>query len=153
MTMTDQVSEVINKSFEEVSASSLILTLLNCYSKLYLNGADPGTCGKCHQDFYIQLKKNGMELAKLYEEAKNRTCKPAWSGLKYIPATARHWNDELITDKDAVYLLDNGFCKASDFETLPEGYGKPIPEEKVIEDFEKRHAPKVKKNAAAKQRN
>lgn len=153
MLMTDQVREVLNKSFEEVSASSLIISLLNCYSKLYLNGGEPGTCGKCHRDFYYQLKQNGMDLAQKYDEAKNRTCKPAWTGLKYIPATARHWNDELITDKDAVYLLDKGYCKKEDFEILPEGYGKPIPEEKVIEDFEKRHAPKVRKNAAAKQRN
>lgn len=83
-----------------------------------------------------------MELAKLYEEAKNRTCKPNWNGLKYISSTARHWNNELLTDKDAIYLLEGGHLTTKDFEVLPAEYGRPIPEEKVIADFEKRHAPR-----------
>jgi len=144
LTMTEQVREVLDKSFEEVQASSLILNLLSIYSKLYLNGAQPGTCGACHRDFYNQLNNNGMELAKQYEEAKNRTCKPNWKGIRYIPATARHWNDELVTDKEAMMLLEKGFLKSTDFITLPADYNKPVPEEKVQASFEQRHAPKRK---------
>jgi hypothetical protein len=142
LTMTEQVREVLDKSFEEVQASSLILTLLDCYSKLYLYGAQPGTCGACHRDFYIQLKINGMELAKAYEEAKNRTCKPAWKDLKYIQLTARHWSSELLTDKEAIMLLEKKFLSEKDFLTLPSGFGAPIPEQKIQEDFEKRQMPK-----------
>lgn len=145
LTMTEQVREVLDKSFEEVQASSFILNLLSIYSKLYLNGGQPGTCGACHRDYYNQLKSNGMELAKAYEEAKNRTCKPAWNGLIYIRDTARHWNSELLTDKEAINLLEKGFLKSSDFTTLPSDFNKPVPEEKIQESFEKRHAPKIRK--------
>lgn len=144
LTMTEQVREVLDKSFEEVNASSLILSLLSIYSKLYLNGAQPGTCGACHRDFYSQLKNNGMELAKNYDEAKSRTCKPSWNGIRYIAATARWWNSELITDKEALMLLEKGFQKPSDFTILPSDFNKPIPEEKVQESFQQRHAPKQK---------
>jgi hypothetical protein len=147
--MINSVKEVLAKSFEEVSASSLVLKLLDCYSKLYINGSQPGICGLCLRNYYTELKKNGMELAKIYEEVKNRTCKPAWNGLKYIPSTARHWNNELITDKDAMYLLEKGFVKENEFEILPSEWGKPIPEEKVIEAFEQRHLPKKSKKKGA----
>lgn len=145
--MTELVNEIINKSFEEVSASSLILKMLDCYSKLYLNGKQPSTCGRCHRDYYITLKKNGMELAKKYEEAKNRTCKPAWTGLKYIPATARHWDDNLLTDKEAEYLLEKHFLKESDFEVLPSSEIK----DEVLPSLEikknKKKSPKATLNA------
>lgn len=145
LTMTEQVREVLDKSFEEVQASSLILGLLTVYSKLYLNGGYPGTCGACHRDYYNQLKNNGMELAKQYEEAKNRTCKPAWNGLIYIRDTARHWNSELLTDKEAMMLLEKGFLKSADFSILPAAFDKPVPEEKIQASFEQRHTPRIKK--------
>lgn len=146
--MIEKLKKVINTPFEEVVASSLVLDLLDCYSKLYLNGGNPGGCTQCHRTYYNELKKDGMERALNYEEIKNRTCKPAWNGLKYISATARHWNDKLITDKDAVYLLENKHVTEKDFEILPKEWGKPIPEEKIKEQFEKRHAPKkVRKGA------
>lgn len=147
--MLEAVSEVISKSFEEVAASSLILKLINCYSKLYLNGSQPSGCTKCLRTYYQELKKTGMELAQKFEDVKNRTCKPNWNGLRYIPATARHWNNELVSDKEAEMLLEKGWLKESDFEVLPAGYGKPVPEEKVKADFEKRHAPRKKKQHAA----
>jgi hypothetical protein len=143
--MVEEVGEIISKSFEEVSASSLILKLLDCYSKLYLNGSAPGLCNLCHREYYTQITKNGMELAKKYEEAKARTCKPNWNGLKYINATARHWNSDLLTDKEAIYLLEKGILKTTDFDTLPSEYGKPIPEEKIQSDFQKRQFKKKKK--------
>jgi hypothetical protein len=142
MLMTELVKEVIDNTFEEVSASSLILKLLDAYSKLYLNGNAPGTCGKCHRDFYIKLKQNGMELAKKYDEAKKRTCQPAWNGLKYIPGTARHWDSELLTDKEAEYLLINDFLTEKDFKELPESYREPI---KKVQDIKKPKAPKGRK--------
>lgn len=143
--MVENVKELLSKSFEEIEGSSLIINLLTIYSKLYLNGADPGSCGQCHRDYYIQLKLNGMEQAEKYLEAQNRTCKPSWSGLKYIRTTAKHWNDQLLTDKEAIYLLENKHLEIKDFEVLPADFGKPIPEEKVIQDFQKRHAPRKRK--------
>jgi hypothetical protein len=115
----EDVREVINTPFEVVNSTSLVLKLLNSYSKLYLNGAQPGGCSLCIRDYYNKLLRTGMDLALKYEEAKNRTCKPAWNGLKYIPSTARHWNSELITDSDAKYLLSESHLKESDFEILP----------------------------------
>jgi len=81
-------------------------------------------------------------MAQKFDEAKTRTCKPAWKGLKYIPPTARHWNSELVTDKEAEYLLEKGYVKPTDFEVLP-AKAEPVPEEKIIEQFEKRHTPKA----------
>jgi len=64
-------------------------------------------------------------MAENYDKAKTRTCKPAWDGLKYIPATARHWSSELITDEQAQKLLNEGHLREIDFQILP---GKTEPQ-------------------------
>lgn len=149
--MIDKLQKILSTSIEEVVASSLVLDLIDLYSKLYLNGSNPGGCEKCLRTAYNELMKTGMEKIKQLEEIKSRTCKPAWNGLKYINATARHWNSDLITDNEAIKLLEAGHLKKVDFEILPFDFEKPIPDEKVIQDFEKRHLPKkakqVKKGA------
>jgi hypothetical protein len=116
----DDVKEVLNTPFEKVVSTPLSLKLLSCYSKLYLCGGQPRTCTNSQRNYYQQLLKNGIEMAKKFEQAKNRTCKPAWKGLKYIPATARHWNSEFLSDDEASMLLKKGFVKESDFEVLPD---------------------------------
>ena len=60
-----------------------------------------------------------MEKAQLLEDIKNRTCVPAWQGLKYYPATGEHLSDEWITDEQAKKYLSLGLLKESDFVTLP----------------------------------
>ena len=129
MNLIDIVSKILAHDFGEVSASPLIADMLSAYSKLYLNGTQPRLCGKCHRQYYEQLKLDGMKKAELYEKAKNRTCKPAWKGLKYINKLAKHFNNELLTDEQAVDLLNKGHLKESDFFVLPNGYKKV--EEKI----------------------
>lgn len=71
-----------------------------------------------------------MEKAQLADEVKNRTCKPKWKGLKFIHRVARHYSDQLITDKQAVDLLKKGLLTEADFLTLPAGYvAGPAPTE------------------------
>ena len=70
--------------------------------------------------------------AQLQEEINNRTCKPAFKGLKYLPKPAcKHVNDEYLTDKEAVKWLKIGLLKESDFEVLPEAYDKPKKKKKT----------------------
>ena len=131
MNLIDLVSKILAHDFGEVSTSPLIADMLSAYSKLYLNGTQPRLCGKCHKQYYEQLKLDGMKKAELYEKAKNRTCKPAWRGLKYINKLAKHFNNELLTDDQAVDMLNKGHLKEADFFVLPKGYNKP--EKKVQE--------------------
>lgn len=125
---SELVSELLKHEVGEVIASPvLIMQLLSVYSVLYLNGANPGTCGKCHKDYFYKLKSNGMERAKEYDEAKNRTCQPKWKGLKFInKPVCRHFNNELITDAQAISLLDAGFLKPEDFIKLPENWNDQL---------------------------
>ena len=120
----EQVAEIIAHEIGEVLASPiLVLQLLSVYSILYLNGKAPGLCSKCHADYYYKLKQNGMKKAQDLDEAKSRTCQPRWKGLKFINKVARHFNNELLTDRQAISLLDSGLLKQDDFVKLPDGYG------------------------------
>ena len=74
-----------------------------------------------------------MKKAQDLDDAKNRTCQPKWKGLKFINKVARHFNDALLTDKQAVTLLDAGMLKPEDFVKLPEGYGKEEDPAPVVE--------------------
>lgn len=130
--MIELVKEILSHSIEEVIASSLSLKLLKVYSTLYLNGRQPRLCAGCQRDYYIQLSKNGLLKAKQMENIKDRTCKPAWKGLKYIPPTGRHWNDKLITDAEANKLLRAGHLKEEDFHKLPDNYKSKEVEEEVM---------------------
>jgi len=123
----NSVSEVLSHDVGEVLASpSLLLQLLSLYSYLYLGGNPPGTCGRCHEKYYYKLKQNGMAKAQEADKAQKRTCVPAWKGLKFIFKKARHFNDQIITDEQAIGLLDEGFLKESDFKKLPAGYKKKV---------------------------
>lgn len=118
--MISEVKEILSKSVEEVIGSSLSLKLLSCYSELYLNGAQPKTCSDSQRQYYQQLSKNGIKMAEQLESKKDRACKPAWNGIRYIPQMARHYNSELITDDEAKILLKKKILDKSDFEILPE---------------------------------
>jgi hypothetical protein len=137
MDIVESVNEILNHDFNEIKSSTLVATLLSVYSKLYLNGAQPRLCNKCHEQYYNQLKINGMKKAELFKKAKSRTCKPAWKGNRYIPSRGRHYNNELLTDEQAIELLSTGDLKEKDFFTLP---GK--------KDIEKK--PKTTKNKKSK---
>lgn len=81
-------------------------------------------------------------MAKNYEKAKERTCKPAWKGLKYLPQEAKHFNSELLTDEQAVTLLQRGHLKETDFIKLPEGYKIPASD---ITEVKQKPKPRAKK--------
>jgi hypothetical protein len=136
--MVNEVKEVLSVPFETVVATPLSLKLLNCYSKLYLCGGQPRTCTNSQRTYYQELIKTGITMAEKYDKAQVRTCKPAWNGLKYIPATARHWNSQLVTDEEAEMLLKKGFLTEKDFSILP---SKPEPvklskeEQACVEEF------------------
>ena len=132
--MKEKVIKVISCTFEEVNASSLVLDLLECYSKLYANGAQLGGCSLCLRDYYSQLVKNGIEMAEKYEDVQKRTCVPAWVGLKYVPKAARHYSNEWITDKEAIYLLEIEALTEEDFEVMPTDL-KPAKKSKKEKDI------------------
>src|SRR4030042_3373944 len=121
-TLIKDLEEVLSKTVEEVIASPLSIKLLNLYSMLYLNGEQPRWCESCQRDYYNQLKREGHLKIELMEEIQKRTCKPAWNGLKYIHKAGRHYNNELITDTQAIDLLERGFLNESDFIEMPEKF-------------------------------
>lgn len=109
---------------EAIISSPTSLKLLNCYSKLYLNGSQPRGCASSQRNYYKELCLTGITKAMDYEKIKARTCKPAWNGLKFIHAEARHYSNEYLTDEQAILLLERGHLTEKDFVILPSGYLK-----------------------------
>ncbi len=60
-----------------------------------------------------------------------RTNKPNWKGLRFI--WGDFYSDELLTDEQAISLLNNKGLSESDFAKLPEGYKKEVKPEPVQE--------------------
>jgi hypothetical protein len=112
--------EIMGHELREIIGSPLVLDLLNLYSKLFLNNAQPGYCEKCLRKYYNELKKYGMEKIELQEKIKNRTCIPKWNGLLWIPSVAEHFSSENITDEKATENLIDGHLRESHFEKLPD---------------------------------
>ena len=83
-------------------------------------------CARSQRLYYLQIQKNGLEMAEKYEKAKSRTCIPAWSGLKFITATQKHWIADLLTDDEAVYLLEKKYISEKSFTKLPDNYKSDI---------------------------
>ena len=122
--MIDQVNEILKNDVEAVIKSPLSLTLLRCYSTLYLNGRQPRACAASQRKYYSQLKKDGMSKARKLEMAKERTCKPNWNGLCYSSKACKHFSNETITDGEAIDALNKGYLFESQFDVLPENYKK-----------------------------
>lgn len=137
--MVSEVKELISMDVEAIISSPTSLKLLNCYSKLYLNGDQPRGCAASQRNYYRELCLTGITKAMDYEKIKNRTCKPAWNGLMFIHAEARHYNNEYITDEQAITLLERGHLKEKDFIKLPDGYLKnePIEKSEQVSEVEK----------------
>lgn len=117
--MIKLVEKILSHTFEGVKSSGVVIDLFRCYSTLYNGGKQCRTCVKSQEKYYNQLKKDGIMKAINYEEAKNRTCKPKFKGLKCIRGTHQHFNSDHITDKQAIYFLENGMLSENDFEKLP----------------------------------
>lgn len=121
--MIELIKTIIKTDIEEIIGSSMSLDLLNCYSKLFLNGAQPSTCSKCLRDYYRKIVIEGLEKAKIMAEKKDSTHKYAKKGVKYIGIPfCRHFNLQEMTDEEANDLLKKGFLKEEDFKILPEDY-------------------------------
>ena len=84
--MVEDVKLILSKSVEEVIASTLSLSLLDCASKLYYQGAQCRYCAASQREYYHMLKKNGLELAEKYDKMKEpKTFKLTFDGVRYIP--------------------------------------------------------------------
>ena len=133
--MLDRVSKLINHELGDVLSSPVLSKeLLLLYSVLFLAGAQPSFCAQCQKKYYQKLKTQGIMKAKEYESIKKRTCKPAWHGLMYINKMARHYNSELITDEQAIELLNKKLLKESNFEKLPENYKKEAKKTESVQE-------------------
>lgn len=119
--MIDSVKKILSQGVADIIAKDPLL-LLKTYSKLYLCGGQPRVCARSQRLYYLQIQKNGLEMAEKYEKAKSRTCIPAWSGLKFITATQKHWIADLLTDDEAVYLLEKKYISEKSFTKLPDSY-------------------------------
>ena len=123
--MLSEVKEILTNDVEVVIKSpQLSLSLLRCYSVLYIQGKSPRVCARSQRNYYRQLQKDGIMKAELAEKVKNRTCVPAWNGLKYIRKACAHFSDATIHDEQAIDAIKKGYLLESDFEVLPEGYKK-----------------------------
>ncbi len=120
--MIEKVNQILSTGVEVLIAENPLL-LLRVYSQLYLCGEQPRACARSQRLYYLQIQKNGLEMATKYEQAKNRTCIPNWKGSKFITATQKHWLADLITDDDAIFLLSKGYLTEKAFTKLPNGYG------------------------------
>lgn len=119
--LSDLVLGILVKSADEVISSQTSLDLIYCYSTLYLNGANCGTCEKSLREYYNEIERTGLTMAENYDNIKNRKCKPSWTGNKYVPKAAKHFNSERLTDSEAIDLIRRGILLTSDFAILPDG--------------------------------
>jgi len=147
--MVKDVELLINTGLDEIENSSLVILMLRVYSKLYnqpdavhILGNSCKNCKRKIKKIYEQLKINGMKLAQNLD--KPRTCKPAWTGLRYISGAAKHFHADTFTDENAISLLDKGVLTQSDFITLPSGWNE-VATPKPTNNVEKTTVKKVSK--------
>lgn len=121
--MVDEVEILIKTDINSIiSDAKLSLSLIRCYSILYVGGKAVGWCEKSQRKYYEQLIKDGIMKAKLLEEVKNRTCVPAFTGLRFICGANLHIRPEYLSDKLAIEYLEKRYLKKEDFTVLPKEY-------------------------------
>ena len=128
-----------NSKVEDVINSDLVIILLRTYSALFEGGGQLPWCAKCHRRYYTEIVNNGLTQLEKMKEYQNRICVPNWEGLMYIHKTGRHYSNLFITDKEAIYLLENELIKESSFKVLPYPVKEVIVEieqENIIETLE-----------------
>lgn len=139
--MTEIVNEILSKSVEEVINSPLSLTLLKCYSVLYLNGGQPRACAVSQRGYYAQLQRDGLQKAEIMD---NKTCKLV-DGIHWVKPMADHISNANITDEIATECLTKGWLLERHFVTLPEGY-KTKKHPDLLDDAPAVDSPKPKRN-------
>ena len=144
--MLEELDELLGMDIEDIISSVHSLTLLNIYSKLYLNGAQPRNCAASQRKYYNELKKD----YKMKKEKIERTCIPAWEGRIYRPGIFKkgvlvaghlHIMAGSLTDEQAKEHLKTGALKEKDFIRLP-GEKTEVPKkeytsEELLEIIEK----------------
>lgn len=127
--MIDDIREIISKDFEEIYTSSLSLKLLSIYSQLFFDGKQPKYCKVSQKKYYGIICHEGIKRYKEMEKNKP-TFKTKRTGIMYVGQPfCKHFNLELMSDKDATELIQKGVLKEKDFSKLPDLYK----EEKKIE--------------------
>jgi hypothetical protein len=128
--MINEVSEILKIGLGGVLKSPVLtISLLRCYSKLYMNGAECSTCEASLRKYFNILIKDGMKKAIDFEAIKLRTCKPSFKGMVFSPK-AGHINPDYLSDDQAEFYLLNGILSETHFLVLPENYLK---NKKIVE--------------------
>lgn len=131
-----EVTELIKMNDADIlNDSALFIKFVRIFKLLF--EIDILSCGSCQKDkkFLTEFKNKGMERAKLYDLQHNRTCKPAWNGIKQCIETGVRVffiHADKVTDTLAIDLLKKGILKESDFEIFPENYIKSTTEIEII---------------------
>jgi hypothetical protein len=118
--MISRINNILAKGIEDIIASVSSLELLDIYSKLYLNGSQPSTCANSLRAYYTEIQLTGLQRAVKLREAMERTNKPNWIGNRFV--WGAFYNDQTITDEQAITLLKNGGLSETDFKVLPLAY-------------------------------
>ena len=117
--MRNDLNKIVNSKFSDIEKSGeLTLLLLSLYSQLFLNGAQPSTCGKCMRDYHIKIINKGLQIIEFMENKTNILK----DGLHYVRVESKHFSNDNLSDEKAIYLLEKGLIKESNFLTLPKGY-------------------------------
>jgi len=113
-----EYEELMAMDVEGIISSSHSIRLLNLYSKIFLNGAEPRSCATSQRSYYQILKSLSMEQVNRLDQ--KRTCQPNWVGLRYI--NGRHYSPDNITDEEALTLLKAGLLTDANFKKTPDGW-------------------------------
>jgi hypothetical protein len=122
--MVNTINEILSKSVEEVIKSPLSLSLLKCYSTLYLGGNIPRGCAVSQRNYYNQLSIDGLKKAEQMEEVLNATCIFKADIMPFISALQIHITRANCTDALAIEGLKKGWLKECQFDKLPDAYTK-----------------------------
>lgn len=122
--MIELVKEVLSKDVEEVIKSPLSLSLLKCYSTLYIGGAIPRGCSVSQRNYYNQLSIDGIKKAEMMKEVLDATCIFKENIMPFISALQIHITRANCTDALAIEGLKKGWLKESQFDKLPDAYVK-----------------------------
>jgi len=147
--MIEEVKTLIGSDIESIlKDGTLSLSLLKCYSKIYLNGSQPRTCSKAMRGYHNKLKKDGMNKAQILQKVSERTCELVNKGLRYIPSIQTHIVDSMLYDEKAIQLLESGALRQSDFTKLPYHYQLKI--EAPTEEVKKEVKQSIKRKKSTK---
>jgi hypothetical protein len=123
--MIDEVKRLILVGIEGILKSpQYTISLMKCYSKIYLGGAQCDSCERSLRKYFDKLKYEAMTKLELMQKVAVRTLKPSFKGMVFSPQ-AGHINPEMLYDEIAIDYLNKGILQESHFEILPVGYKKP----------------------------